>query len=189
MKQISFDEVFLLWLKEELKPHKNRNVLDFVKKEKGFSSLTEWRLNTALRLGLDKKSWNLKKISNPFKELPKTLIGPFPGWQKLLPTKLQYTFEEAVKLPSFLEWCKNHNRIQPILKNFPKESTIILLEKEDGRLIHIEGGHRICAIAYANAVNKPINLKHKPVIYAAIAKITNLEFKNLQKFLKVGTNK
>ncbi len=190
MKQIlTFDQVFHFWMEEELKPHKNRNVLEFVQKQKGFSSITEWRLNTALKLGLDKFKWNLISIKDPNKILPNVIVGPFKGWSMFFDNELKTSFKELVKIPGAQAWLKTHDRINPIMKNFPKSSTIILLQKPSGDFIHIEGGHRICAISYAQTLGKPISFGKERSIQAAVAKISNFEITKLKKLLKQGTNK
>jgi hypothetical protein len=190
MKQIlTFDEVFHLWMEEELKPSGTRNVLEFVQKQKGFSSITEWRLNTALNLGLDKMKWQLIDIKDPNKTLPQVIVGPYQGWSKFFGNKFNTSFADAIKIPEFFEWCKTHDRINPIMKNFPKNSHIILLQKSNGDYIHIEGGHRICAITFAQALNKPIKFGKDRTIRAAIAKISNSQLAQLRKHLKEGSNK
>ena len=189
MKQIlTFDEMFLFWLEAEINQIEGRNLLS-VAKQKGFSSITEWRLSTALRLGLDKLSWRLVDIKNPSKTLPKIIIGPYQGWSIFFKNKLTTTFVELVKIPEARNWLKTHDRINPIRKNFPKASTIILLQKPNGDYIHIEGGHRICAVSYAQTLGKPIKFGKQKSIQAAVAKISNAELTKLKKFLKQGTNK
>lgn len=190
MKQIlTFDQVFHIWMAEELKPHKNRNLLEFVQKQKGFSSITEWRLNTALELALDKLQWQLIDIKDPNKTLPEVLVGPFKGWSTFFDNQFKTSFKELVKIPEAKAWIKKHDRINPIMKNFPKSSTIILLQKPNGDYIHIEGGHRICATSYAQSLGKPIKFGKDRTIQAAVAKISNSQIAKLKKFLKQGTNK
>ncbi len=190
MKQVTtFDHVFHLWMQEELKPHKERDVLKFVQKKKGYNSITEWRLAAALSMGLDKLSWKIMHIKNPNKELPRVIIGPYQGWSQFFTNRLTTRFEDALRIPEFIAWCKTHDRINPIMKNFPTSSTIILLQKENGDLIHIEGGHRICALTYAQVLGKPISFGKEKTIYACIAKVTNPQIALLKKYLKQGSHK
>lgn len=189
MKQIlSFDEVFHLWMTEELKPSGKRDVLKFVQKQKGFSSITEWRLATALKLGLDKKQWELVKIKKTNKILPNVIIGPYQGWSKFFDNKITTTFANALKIPEFLEWCETHDRLKGMIKNFPKNSTIILFQKPNGEYIHIEGGHRICALALQIAMGEPIKFNKDEYMHAVIAQISTSEIAKLKQFLKSGTN-
>lgn len=185
-KKITFDEVFKIWLDAEVSQIEGRNILD-VAKNKGFKSIAEWRLATALRLGMDSKEWTLEVVDNPNEFLPNVIVGPYQGWSVFFENKLDTSFAQALEIPEFLEWCKTHDRIIPISENFPQGTTLILLRKENGDLIHIEGGHRICAVAYAQKIGNPIEFI-KPVT-AAIATISNEEIENLISFLKHGTFK
>jgi hypothetical protein len=185
---MTFDEVFKIWMDSEVGKIEGRDILSTAK-AKGFTSIVEWRLATALQLGMDKKSWVMETIYNPNDVLPNIIIGPYQGWSKFFDNKFTITFAQALEIPEFLEWCKTHDRIVPISENFPVPSTIILFRKKNGQLIHIEGGHRICAIAYAKKVNKLINFDNKLPLTAAITEIDDSEINNLIEFLKQGTFK
>ncbi len=187
MKQISFDEVFLIWLAAEVYQIEGRNILS-VAQQKGFSSIAEWRLNTALRLGLDKKAWSVEYVTEPTKALPNIIIGPYHGWSKFFDNQLETSFKDALEIPEFLQWCKTHDRIIPISGNFPKPSSIICLRRTDGKLIHIEGGHRICAVAYTQKIGQPIKLTNED-ISLVVADISDEEIAILKQFLLEGTSK
>ncbi len=186
-QNILFDEVFKIWLDIEIEKTEGRDLLP-VAKEKGFTSVTEWRMNTALKLEMDKKEWYLEDIPSPAEFLPKIIIGPFQGWQRLIEKKLEISFEQAMEIPEFFEWCQTHDRIVPIAEHFPLPTTIILYRKPDGNLIHVEGGHRICAVAYANKIGKPIDFS-KGKVTAAIADITDDDISKMLAFLNRGTHK
>lgn len=184
-QRLLFDQVFAIWLINEVGDPDTVNYLP-VAIEKGFSSIAEWRLATALKLGLDSKIWFLENIDNPIEVLPKVKVGPYKGWSQFFDNKLETSFEEALEIPEFYEWCKQHDRIPKIAEHFPAPTTIILLRKENGDLLHIEGGHRMCALAYAK--KSGIQLPDIQV-NAAIADINNEELEILQKFLHQGTDK
>src|SRR6185436_17868086 len=102
---------------------------------------------------------------DPGETLPKIIIGPYPGWQQFITNKRLFTtFAQAVEIPEFFDWCKNHDRVVPLSQNFPLPTTLILFRKENGGLIHIEGGHRICAVAYANKIGQPIDFSKGKVM-------------------------
>lgn len=187
IKQITFDEVMLLWLEAEINQVEGRNILP-VAKQKGFSSITEWRLATALRLNLDKKDWILQTLDNPITTLERIIIGPYQGWSKFFNNQLNTSFAQALEIPEFFEWCQTHDRIIPISQNFPQETTIILFKDSQNRLIHIEGGHRVCAAVYAKKIGKPIDFKNRAV-RIAVAPISGEEIEVLKKFLIEGTFK
>jgi hypothetical protein len=184
---ITFDHVFKSWVENELEPSNERDILALAK-SKGFGSISEWRLTTALRLGLDKKEWVVKKFNDPNTELPKMIIGPYKGWSQFFDNQIKTSFEEALEIPEFFSWCQSHNRIPNIAKHFPTPTTLILFETTSGRYIHIEGGHRICAAAYAKKIKTPIKFTLNSV-QAFVTTISDKEIDNLKKFLDRGTNK
>ncbi|MBP7843105.1 hypothetical protein KA017_03820 [Candidatus Woesebacteria bacterium] len=181
---LTFDQVFAIWLINEVGNPGEVNLLPLAN-DKGFDSVSEWRLNTALRLGLDKKEWSLIEIEQPTENLPKIIVGPYQGWSKFFENKLTTSFLDALELPEFFQWCKEHDRIPNIAENFPTPTTLILLQKSNGEYICIEGGHRVCAVAYANKIGMNLDIK----ISAAVADISDDEIEKLIQFLKDGTNK
>ncbi len=181
---LTFDQVFAIWLINEVGNPGEVNYLPTAE-EKGFSSVSEWRLNTALRLGLDKKEWTLVEIDKPTETLPQIIVGPYQGWSKFFENKLTTSFKDALEIPEFFAWCKDYDRIPKIANEFPTPATLILFKKPNGQFIHIEGGHRICAVTYAQKLGNNLDIK----ISAAVADITNDEVEGLIKFLKAGTNK
>lgn len=186
IKKITFDETFKIWLDAEVGKIEGRDILA-VAQAKGFSSITEWRLSTALRLGMDKKDWTLESIVNPNVTLPNVIIGPYQGWSKFFDNRLDTTFSQAMEIPAFLEWCKGHDRVIPLSHNFPQPTSVILFRKANGELIHIEGGHRMCAVAYCNKIGNPIKFLDDNSVTAAIAPINDDELDSLIEFLKLGT--
>lgn len=187
-KSITFDQVFKFWLDVEANSIEGRDILK-VAQEKGFNSIAQWRLATALRLGMDTKQWVLETIADPNETLPKIIIGPYQGWSKFFENRLITTFEQALEIKEFFQWCQTHDRIIPISNNFPLPSMIILFRKPNGDLIHIEGGHRICAVAYSKKMGQPIEFVGKPPVTAAIADINHEEINKLVEFLIQGTFK
>lgn len=186
MKQaITFDQVFNLWMDAEVHPLPGRNLLAMAKK-KGFNSITEWRLATAVKLGLPKKKWILTTITNPNITAPKIIIGPFAGWSRFFSNQLSTSFGSALKITEFFEWCKKHDRISKLGKHLPLPTTVILLQKPNGKYICIEGGHRICAISYAKQIGKPLKFTKTKKLTAAIAKITNAELSQLKKLIQAS---
>lgn len=193
MKKITFDEVFKIWFDNEVTRVEGRDLLP-VALGKGFSSIAEWRLTNALRFGLDKLQWQLETIVNPGQVLPNVIIGPYKGWSiqnnvKFFDNQLNTTFAQALERKDFFDFCNSHDRIVPLAQNFPLPTSIILVRKPDGKLIHIEGGHRMCAVAYAAKIGKPVDFENKPAVTAAIADITDEQFEFLKQFTKQKTDK
>jgi hypothetical protein len=167
IKLISFDHVFIYWILNEIDRLEERDILALAK-SKGFNSISEWRLSQALRLGMDLKNWTEIEILNPGEFLPNILIGPFQGWSKFFDNQMNTSFAQALEIPEFFEWCKAHNRIPNIAENFPSVTTFILFRKPDGKFIHIEGGHRACAVAYAQKIGKPVTFGSKSKVTARL---------------------
>ncbi|HAG27344.1 TPA: hypothetical protein DCG61_01000 [Patescibacteria group bacterium] len=186
--KLTFDEVFKVWLDAEVMAVEGREILS-VAKSKGFTSITEWRLNTALRLGMDTKEWVLQKIDNPNETLPNIIIGPYQGWSRFFDNQLNTTFAQAVEIPEFFEWCKTHDRVVPLSQKFPSPTTLILFRKESGEYIHIEGGHRICAVAFAQKLGKPIKFNDNGDVFVAVTEVKDSEVESLKTFLRTGTDK
>jgi hypothetical protein len=186
-KIISFDQVFKIWLEAEVEKLEGRDILP-VAIAKGFTSIAEWRLATCLRMGMDKKAWRLEELNNPVEVIPNIIIGPYQGWSKFFENKLQTSYIQALDIPDFFEWVKKHDRIPWVIKNFPLETTLIVFKKPDGSLIHIEGGHRMCAVAYCNKIGQPIDFTDRKV-FLAVTDITEDEVPELLTQLRLGTDK
>lgn len=194
---LTFDEVFKIWFDNEVTKVEGRDLLP-VALGKGFTSIAEWRLANALRFGMDKMQWALEKIDNPGEVLPSVIIGPYRGWsiQKIdgkevnfFDNQLSTTFEQALEIPEFFEFCREHDRIIPLSQKFPLPTSIILFRKAGGQLIHVEGGHRMCAVAYAKKIGQPIKFDGQPPVSAAVASITENQFESLRQMAKQGTEK
>jgi hypothetical protein len=190
-REVTFDQVFAIWLNNEIYDNSlyaGAQRLLALAKGKGYNSIAEWRLATALRLGLDTKQWGLEIIANPAETLPRIVVGPYQGWTKFLDKKVGTTFEEAMNIPDFFSWCQTHDRIGALMEDFPVPTTLILLRLPDGRLIHVEGGHRICAVAYSQKLGKPMQFLDGSV-RAAVANASGVELDMMKKFLERGTGR
>ncbi|MBP9686365.1 MAG: hypothetical protein KBD66_01025 [Candidatus Doudnabacteria bacterium] len=186
-KPLTFDEVFKIWIDAEVGQVERTNILP-VAKAKGFDSIVKWRLASALRLGLDKREWTLETLEHPNDTLPHVVIGPYQGWSVHFENTLHTSFAEALRIPTFLGWVTANERIMNITAHFPTTNTFILFRKPDGTLIHIEGGHRMCATAYMQHIRTPINFSNRTTL-AAVTHIAESELPLLHEFLKLGTNK
>lgn len=185
--RITFDQVFKIWIDAEVGQVEGTDILP-VAKAKGFNSIVEWRLASALRLGLDKREWTLERIENPNEALPRVIIGPYQGWSLHFENTLTTSFAEALRISSFFDWVENNERIMNITQHFPATNTFILFRLPDGTLIHIEGGHRMCSIAYMEHTGRPLDFSSRETL-AAITPLAESELPLLYEFLQQGTNK
>lgn len=186
-KSLTFDQVFKIWIDAEIGQVEGVDVLP-VARSKGFTSITEWRLASALRMKLDAREWMLEEIVDPNETIPNVIIGPYQGWSLHFENKIDTSFASALQNETFVNWVKGNERIMRIADNFPATTTFIVFRKPDGTLIHIEGGHRMCALAYQKHIGAPIDFSNRTV-FAAIASLHDSELPLLQEFLRVGTNK
>lgn len=185
--RITFDQVFKMWIDAEVGQVEGTDILPAAK-AKGFNSIVEWRLASALRLGLDKREWTLETIERPNDILPNVIIGPYQGWSLHFENTLTISFAEALHTPSFFDWVKNNERIMNITRHFPSANTFILFRLPGGAFIHIEGGHRMCAAAYMQHVGTPLDFSSRQTL-AAITPLAESELSLLQGFLRLGTNR
>lgn len=123
--RITFDQVFKIWIDAEVGQVEGADILP-VAKAKGFNSIVEWRLASALRLGLDKREWTLERIENPNEVLPRVIIGPYQGWSLHFENTLTTSFAEALRISSFFDWVQSNERIMNIAQHFPATNTFIL---------------------------------------------------------------
>jgi hypothetical protein len=140
-------------------------------------------------MGLDRKSWILQVIPEPGKTLPEIIVGPYKGWSLFFDNQLNTTFAKALEIPEFFQWCKTHDRIIPLSQHFPLPTNLILLRSPEGKLIHIEGGHRICAAAYGQKLGEPIQFDSNRPVSAAVAEVTLEEIQYLINLIPQGTDK
>jgi hypothetical protein len=185
MEATTFDHLFAYWIQEELK---TPNLIE-VAKSKGYNNISQWRLDTAIRLGLPEKRWQIIEVLDYMQIVPNIIIGPFQGWNALIPKDQQLTISFAEALNNneeFYTWVLSNQRIIDIQENYPPAATFIVFKlKESGRYIHIEGGHRICAIALSAKQGREVRTK----VNLAMAEIDSIEVPKLHHFLLDGTFK
>ncbi|MBI4714021.1 hypothetical protein HY771_02440 [Candidatus Uhrbacteria bacterium] len=152
LNDVSWQEIFNVW--------KSNEGLDpvwqaFAKNEKGWDTWEEWRGYQASILGASEREWKLFEILDPNQTVPKFLIGPFQGWQKLFEEKNIRTFEDLVHDKT--EWVKENIGIKTRREHFPQPTQFIGLYIEDKqKIVMYEGHHRSAAISLAVFEHNPI---------------------------------
>ena len=148
IRNINWEEVFLLWYKNE---GETQNWINLAK-ERGFASWAEWRLEGyAKRFKCDEAKWSLYEISNPAKFVSTLFGGPFRTW-----IERHYEGEKTKqfsKLASQNDVINNHG-VQGLINNYPENTTIHCLEIGN-KIFTIEGSHRCCALAIMHAQKLP----------------------------------
>lgn len=151
IKLVTWEEVFSSWAKDESHlPHWVEHY-----KKRGFNSWEEWRIDSTKDLHPEKLNWKLYEIIEPIKTISEFHGGPFRAWvNKYYKNRNHPTFTEIVNDNDF----ENNDKINEIINNFPKETSLIGLMSDNGIVI-IEGMHRCCAIAVANKRKQDLDIK------------------------------
>jgi hypothetical protein len=183
LNNVSWQEVFDVWKENE---GSDPVWQTFAKTEKGWDTWEQWRGYQSSILGADEREWKLYEIPDPNQTVPKFLIGPFPGWQKLFEEKNVHTFEDIVRDKT--EWVKENIGIKTRRENFPQSTQFIGLYLEDKqKIVMYEGHHRSAAISLAVFENYPIVFTSSPTI--ALTTITGDSSKLLDHLLATKANK
>lgn len=142
IRPLSWQETFGFWRDSE------GSSLHWLRlaRDRGFDSWAEWRLAYAPPFRLPERAWNLYRVADPLREVPRFRGGPFKGW-------IERTYGDAGAMPQFRVIAERLTDIQrgyvrKLMADFPNETTVIGVRTDDGIVI-IEGTHRCCAIAKA----------------------------------------
>lgn len=169
---------------------------------KGWSDWESWRRFTAEQIGASNREWNLYEFTDPMREIPNMLVGPFTGWQSRLPAPNQHTFADLVRIPEQTAFFQAHEKVASIIKNFPNPTTMIGIQlpgNEDTimsdrtelyqskKIVCIEGHHRATAVALAQLDGKSIDFGGSVQIALATLKENESDLRN--RVLARGTSK
>lgn len=149
VRPLSWPETFEFWRDSEgLDPRWLKNA-----RERGFETWEEWRMAYARAFGLEKRDWNLYRVTDPSASVPRFHGGPFKGW-------IERTYGDAGPTPEFRVIAERltdmqDGYVEKLMASFPPATTVIGVETELGIVI-VEGTHRCCAIAKAAASGRAI---------------------------------
>ncbi len=183
LSDVSWKEVFDVW-----KANEGADPVwqTFAKNEKGWDTWEEWRGYQSSILGAAEREWKLYEILDPNQTVPKFLMGPFPGWQKLFEEKNAKSFEDLVYEKT--DWVLDNIGIKSRRENFPKSAQFIGLYLEDiQKIVMYEGHHRSAAIALAVFEKDPIVFESNPTI--ALTTISGNSSELLDHLLTTKANK
>lgn len=147
LRDTTWDEVFSKWRAREADWG-----WEEVYQPRGFDTWDAWRIIYCEPLSLPGRRWRLYRAEKPLEFIPRMWVGAFSGWGKWFP--------KGVRQLQFAELAKNsvmreNDRVKPILADFPKQTTIIVLRCGDD-VILFDGTHRCVALAIAAADGTPI---------------------------------
>lgn len=155
---------------------------------KGWDSWESWRRFTAEQIGASSREWELYEFTDPMREIPEMLVGPFTGWQAKLPAPNRHTFVDLVREPEQAVPLHAHEKIASLIANFPPSTRFIGLRLEGGeRVVCIEGHHRATAVALAQLEGKDIDFGG--LVHIALATLEADESDLLDRMLARGTSR
>jgi len=155
VKDTTWAEVFEGWRKREASDPGWIHCATVIK---GWPDWESWRKFTASQIGAAELAWQVFEFTDPANEIPAMLIGPYTGWQSGFANKNQSTFEDRLNIPAQFEYFSRHEKVASIMKNFPLDTELIGLVREDsGRIVCIEGHHRAMAVALAKRLGPKIS--------------------------------
>ncbi len=162
-----------------------------VAQEKGWPDWKSWRLHTASQLSAEDRGWEIYLFDDPTVEIPNMLVGPYSGWQRLLPEdrRNKATFAELVESEAF-QGSPQYDGALKMLESstFPFSTEMIGLRRPDGEVICIEGHHRSAAIALGAQLGRKLNYSRVEIIIA-LANLRDDEADLMNAMLKRGTTR
>lgn len=185
IKKTTWQDVFQGWKDSEAD---NPEWIYCATKIKGWPNWESWRNHTATQLNLQNRNWNIYEFSNPLKEIPQMLIGPFSGWQSRFSKKNSASFFDLVNSSGNQKQFINYEKIVSIIDSQSFDANLIGIIREDiNRIVCIEGHHR--ALALAIAKKEGIKISFKKPIHIALASLSKEDIFLIDKTLERGTSK
>lgn len=180
LRSLSWEEVFADWqLREE--------DIDWlqVARQKGFASWGEWRRASMEQLGASNREWGRYRILDPWESVPNFRVGPYPAWQSKLPELVRNTPEFTfVKLVNEVPGYRSSDKVQGMMRDFPKNTTLIGILMPDSSIVLLEGHHRATAIALAKIASIDLSLGELKI---DLTKFSDSDVPLLDKKLARGT--
>lgn len=158
-------------------------------KERGWEDWASWRKFLAEKqLKMHERMWKIFEFTNPLKEIPDMLIGPFSSWQARVYEANQSSFKDLIRRPDQYEFFSKHGKVRDIRSNFPETALLIgLVRKDIGRIVCMEGSHRAVSFALAQKEGKETVLEQP--VRIALANLPKKDVPLLTKALKRGSAK
>jgi len=185
VKDTSWQVVFEGWRSREAH---NPNWIECAK-IKGWPDWESWRSFTVQQIDASHRKWKIFQFSDPMREIPDMLIGPYSQWQSRVINTNQTTFKELLEIPEqYREWS-SHAGILSIMNGMPFATELIgLIRKDSNTIVCLEGHHRATAISLAQKQNKKIDFS-QTAIMIALAEISSDECILFDELLQRGTTK
>ncbi len=154
----TWEEVFAGW---KLREANDPGWIKCATEIKGWPDWESWRKFTASQIGAENLNWELYEFSDPMKEIPDILLGPYSGWQSRVVDKNKNTFNDLILIPEQFEYWQGINKIKSIIEDFPCYTEMIGLIRDDNKkIVCLEGHHRATAVAIVAKLGKVIIFKN-----------------------------
>lgn len=155
---------------------------------KGWPDWESWRRFTAEQIGASGLDWSIYEMSDPMREIPQMLVGPFTGWQSRLPEPNTHTFADLIAIPEQATYFHVHEKVASMIESFPPSTTFIGLQLEGSDpVVCIDGHHRATAVALAQLEGKDISFGGS--VQIALATLESNEVDLLGRVLARGTHR
>jgi len=186
LKDISWNEVFRNWKNRE---GGNPGWIKCATEVKGWPDWESWRKFSASLVHAKDRDWELYRFTDPMKEIPEMLVGPYMAWQKDLPKANVLSFDRFLDYPDKIRQFANHDGVAAIMQSLPFEASLIGLVRGDNKkIVCFEGNHTAVAVALAKRLGKEIDFSGVEVTIA-LAFIPEDEFYLFDTMLERGSEK
>lgn len=183
LRDSDWNEVFAGW---EARESSDPGWIECATKIKGWPDWKSWRGFTGQQIGAKDRNWKLFEFTNPIKEIPEMLVGPFSGWQSRHPMTNAFNFKEMLDVEEQLNFWSAHQKINSLMAQFPSPTEFIGLVRMDlGKIVCLEGHHRATAVALSAKSDTPIKFDRNPTI--ALFELPETESGLMEQMLRRGT--
>lgn len=135
----------------------------------GFKRWEDWRWSMIKTLGLDSRTWEVRKLENPVEDVRQMHANRLTRWREFCTGPQDSTFDRLADHPFFV----NHERVQQMRRGMPRASQLIGLTHENQTML-VDGHHRAVAMARMSPTQNralPVYLAHAEVDAAFFEKL------------------
>lgn len=186
IKPTTWEQVFRDWQSRE---GSNPDWIKCATAIKGWPDWKSWRGFTAQQVGAPQRAWQVFRFTDPLKEIPEMLLGPFSSWQEGLPRPNVTSFAELLERPDKYQKFSQNQKVLKTMSALPFPTQFIGLRRAGrNKIVCLEGHHRVIAITLAKLQNRKISFGDVEITIA-LASIPKEENDLFEKVLARGTTK